>query len=176
MKRVVTGFDENGKSIFLKIGEPPHTVEFPGKKYIELWSTGADVSVPVKDPDMEPTKTYSSMFPAFGETRIRIVEFDMDKRVPLDTPEFLEKYRRELPGFLEHMEDGTGASGMHATDSVDYGIVLKGKIELELDDGAKVMLETGDVVIQNGTRHAWHPHPVGQCTMLWILIGAHRTE
>ncbi|GIT60878.1 MAG: hypothetical protein Ct9H300mP20_07050 [Gammaproteobacteria bacterium] len=30
MKRVVTGHDENGKAIFVKIGEPEHVVDTPG--------------------------------------------------------------------------------------------------------------------------------------------------
>jgi hypothetical protein len=47
-------------------------------------------------------------------------------------------------------------SGMHTTNSVDVGIVLGGEIVLELDDGVEVMLRTGDMVVQIGTRHRWH--------------------
>lgn len=45
--------------------------------------------------------------------------------------------------------------GTHVTDTVDYAIVLGGEVWLELDDGAQHHLEAHDVVIQNGTRHAW---------------------
>jgi len=37
-------------------------------------------------------------------------------------------------------------SGMHATDTVDYVIVLSGEVWLELDDGAEVHLKQGDCV------------------------------
>ena len=46
-------------------------------------------------------------------------------------------------------------SPMHRTCSVDYGIVLEGEIDLELDSGEVKHLSTGDVVVQRGTNHAW---------------------
>jgi uncharacterized cupin superfamily protein len=33
--------------------------------------------------------------------------------------------------------------------------MLSGELVLELDDGAEVMLQPGDTVVQNGTRHLW---------------------
>lgn len=45
-------------------------------------------------------------------------------------------------------------SEMHATDSVDYGIVLEGEVHLLLE-ADRTVLEAGDVVIQRGTPHAW---------------------
>ena len=46
---------------------------------------------------------------------------------------------RKLPGVLEHLE--TENPGMHTTDSIDYGIVLKGEICLELDNGQEKTLK-----------------------------------
>ena len=80
--------------------------------------------------------------------------------------------QRELPGLIEHME--VDDPGMHTTDSVDYGIVLEGRITLELDDGVTEELEAGDIVIQNGTRHAWRY--TEKVTIAWILIGVSRSD
>jgi len=55
---------------------------------------------------------------------------------------------------------------------VDYGVVISGRLALELDDGKQVDLEPGDVVIQNGTRHAWRIKE--KCTVLWVITGAER--
>ncbi|KAL0936418.1 cupin [Colletotrichum truncatum] len=44
---------------------------------------------------------------------------------------------------------------MHRTESLDYGIVLKGEVECYLDDGAKRTLKAGDIMIQRGTMHGW---------------------
>ena len=46
-------------------------------------------------------------------------------------------------------------SPMHRTVSLDFGIVLEGDIELELDSGEVRRMAVGDVAIQRGTMHAW---------------------
>jgi quercetin dioxygenase-like cupin family protein len=46
-------------------------------------------------------------------------------------------------------------SPLHRTQSIDYGIVLIGQVEMELDGGERVRLEPGNVVVQRGTMHAW---------------------
>ena len=43
---------------------------------------------------------------------------------------------------------------MHRTHTVDYVIVLAGEVVLLLDQG-EVVLKPFDVVIQQGTNHAW---------------------
>ena len=64
--------------------------------------------------------------------------------------------------------------GFHTTDTVDYGVVVRGEMTLELDDGQKVHLKQGDCVIQNGTRHAWRNRSDRPATILFVLIGAKR--
>jgi len=61
---------------------------------------------------------------------------------------------------------------MHKTNTVDYAVVYEGEIWLELDDGITVHLERGDVVLQNGTRHAWRYKGTRPVTMLCFLNGA----
>lgn len=69
------------------------------------------------------------------------------------------------------MEPGR-RSPMHRTSSVDYGIVLDGEIELELDGGKRVHLAAGDVVIQRGTIHAWVNEGARAARMAFVLIDA----
>ncbi|MCS6946452.1 MAG: cupin domain-containing protein, partial [Steroidobacteraceae bacterium] len=59
-------------------------------------------------------------------------------------------------------------SPMHRTHSLDYGIVLAGELDLELDSGERRHLRTGDVVVQRGTNHAWicGPHPARMAFVL----------
>ena len=65
-----------------------------------------------------------------------------------------------------------GRSPMHRTNSVDYGIVLDGELDMELGDGKVVQLLAGDVVVQRGTNHAWINRSDRPCRMAWILIDA----
>ena len=48
-----------------------------------------------------------------------------------------------------------GESLMHRTQSLDYGVVLDGEIELVLDSGESRTLKRSDVAIQRGTNHMW---------------------
>ncbi|NOX50661.1 MAG: cupin domain-containing protein [Gammaproteobacteria bacterium] len=173
MKRVVTGHNEQGRSVFVEVGEPDHTVRTPGMVWREIWATYKDTAVPLASDYKASMKSrWQSVFPAAGETRIRIVEFDPEALENSWSAETEQVLNAELPGLLEHME--VDDSAMHTTNSVDYGILLKGRLTLELDDGEKVELEAGDVVIQNGTRHAWRY--TEKCTIAWILIGVPSEE
>ncbi|HWC28548.1 MAG TPA: cupin domain-containing protein [Dehalococcoidia bacterium] len=63
-------------------------------------------------------------------------------------------------------------SPMHRTNSVDYGIVLDGELDMEVDGGESVHLRAGDVVVQRGTNHAWINKGSRPAKMAWILIDA----
>ncbi|KAE8165095.1 hypothetical protein BDV40DRAFT_309904 [Aspergillus tamarii] len=43
----------------------------------------------------------------------------------------------------------------HRSITLDYAIVGKGSVVLSLDDGSKVTLNEGDVVVQRATMHGW---------------------
>jgi quercetin dioxygenase-like cupin family protein len=64
-------------------------------------------------------------------------------------------------------------SAMHRTNSLDYGFVLSGTIELELDDGNITLIEAGAVIIQRGTIHAWrNPSQDITVRVAFVLIDA----
>ena len=42
----------------------------------------------------------------------------------------------------------------HRTKSIDYAIVLEGEIDMLLDD-SEVHMKAGDIMVQQGTNHAW---------------------
>jgi quercetin dioxygenase-like cupin family protein len=63
-------------------------------------------------------------------------------------------------------------SPMHRTNSIDYGIILKGEIELELEDGAKRTVREGGIIIQRGTNHLWRNVTSEPTRIAFILIEA----
>jgi quercetin dioxygenase-like cupin family protein len=63
-------------------------------------------------------------------------------------------------------------SPMHRTNSIDYGIVLSGEIELELDDGAKRTIGQGGIIIQRGTNHLWRNTTDKPARIAFVLIEA----
>jgi quercetin dioxygenase-like cupin family protein len=64
------------------------------------------------------------------------------------------------------------APRVHRTDSIDYAIVISGEIDMELDDGVKVHLKAGDVLVQRGTIHNWVNRGEAPCVMAFVLIDA----
>ena len=177
MKRIVTGHDANGKAIFVSVAEPTHVVEVTAMQWNEVWATFPADTLPVPNPAHEPSRDprWTSVFPRTGESRCRIIEYRPEQvKLPLEgdlwTADEIATVRRELPGTLEALEPEH--FGMHTTDTVDYGIVLSGRIELELDDGATAIMEAGDVVVQNGTRHAWRA--LENTKIAFVQIGVDR--
>ena len=62
---------------------------------------------------------------------------------------------------------------MHRTDSVDYAIILEGEITMLLDD-SEVLLKAGDVIVQQGTNHAWSNQSDKPCRIAFVLIDGER--
>lgn len=100
----------------------------------------------------------------------RVVQFPGTSTRAFNQHSFRKEYLAKAPGLAESME--LQDSGMHTTESVDYGVVISGEITLELDDGATVELKQGDCVVQNGTRHAWRNRSAKPCIMAFVLVGA----
>jgi quercetin dioxygenase-like cupin family protein len=59
---------------------------------------------------------------------------------------------------------------MHRTQSLDYGVVLEGSIELLLDSEQTKLMHRGDVAVQRATMHAWrNPSKTEWARMLFVL-------
>ncbi|UPX20213.1 uncharacterized protein EKO05_0010453 [Ascochyta rabiei] len=58
----------------------------------------------------------------------------------------------------------------HRTASLDYGIIIEGEIELELEDGSKTIVRAGDIVVQQATMHKWNNHTDKVCRMIFALL------
>ncbi|KAJ5699689.1 hypothetical protein N7536_002702 [Penicillium majusculum] len=62
-------------------------------------------------------------------------------------------------------------SPMHRAMSLDYGTVIEGEFEVELDSGEKRIMRRGDVLVQRTTAHRWRnlsPDKPGR--MLFVLL------
>jgi len=65
---------------------------------------------------------------------------------------------------------------VHRTASLDYAIILSGEIDMELDDGEAVHLNTGDVLVQRATVHNWVNNGTEPCMIAFILISGQMPE
>jgi mannose-6-phosphate isomerase-like protein (cupin superfamily) len=114
-----------------------------------------------------------SVVPGPGGTSLHIVTFppsSVFKDPSFDGKAAQKEALGRLRGLADHFEEQDRA--MHKTNTVDYSVVFEGEIWLELDEGKTVHLKKGDVVVQNGTRHAWRNKGTAPATMLFFLNGA----
>jgi hypothetical protein len=176
LRRVVTGHDEHGASIVMLDGVAPRSeayVHIPGMISRLMWATEPSPTVPIDVQD--PTVRATSIVPPQSGTRFLVVTFPPDSvffAPGFDPAAAAAENLAISPGLAELFE----ADGMHATPTIDYGIVLDGEIWLELDDGRAELLRQHDVIVQNGTRHAWRNKSDRSATLAFILIGAGRTR
>jgi mannose-6-phosphate isomerase-like protein (cupin superfamily) len=170
-RRIVT-VNANGKAV-IQSDEPLPAYEFktvPGYEHTLIWVNAAT-------PDLSKEQRFDrypdSVVPGPGGTSLHIVTFP-PASVFAD-PSFDGEAARDealirLKGLADHFEREDPA--MHQTNTVDYAVVYEGEIWLELDDAKIVHLKKGDVVVQNGTRHAWRNKGTAPVTMLFFLNGA----
>jgi quercetin dioxygenase-like cupin family protein len=113
----------------------------PGATFHEVWNTGETPALLRAREPHEPTARPLVTPPDPGGTIVRIVDLEPGARSP-----------------------------MHRTETVDYGIVLAGRVVLVLDDGSETALEPGDVVVQRGTNHAWTNTGEQPARMAFVLV------
>lgn len=176
IRRVVTGHDENGKAIIVSDGQPINANDFehsPGMHVALLWRTEPNATVGKSVTDA--TGSVLNWTPLPGGTQAMLTIFPPDS-VMMD-PHFNpmaagRELMEKMPGLAEKFE--MDAPGFHTVDTVDYGIILDGELILELDDGSMTVMHKHDVIIQNGTRHAWRNQTEKPVPVLFVLTGAKR--
>ncbi len=173
IRRVATGHDADGKAVFVsdEAVAPVVLALVPGMEFHRLWGSESIVTFP--DDGSKPE--FGPYFPPVGGFRFGFFTIPPDggAGVPadLDIAAALAEFEEKLPGMGEFLE--LDDPGMHTTATVDYGVVISGEAILELDDGAKVTLRTGDSYIQNGTRHRWSNTGDVPAVIAITLVGAH---
>jgi quercetin dioxygenase-like cupin family protein len=65
------------------------------------------------------------------------------------------------------------SSPMHRSSSIDYGVIISGEIELELDNGVVKTIGQGGIIVQRGTIHKWrNPSSTDICRIVFVLTEA----
>ena len=168
MRRIVTGHNEEGKSV-VSIDSPPSRSlgEDAGGLY-EIWNTdgeGFDTKSLKDRADIDVL-----LSPAKGGTKIRYFQINpIPEGVPQEVIEASTAAAFEKMGAAHHRVDTSRNAAMHETDTIDYIILLKGDVTLILDE-EEVRLKPHDVVVQRGTNHAWVNNGSDPAILIAVLI------
>jgi hypothetical protein len=151
MRRIVTGYDDQGHPRIIFDGEPPTVLDFGSIVTTELWVTDStppnvksndDTSLREWDIDPPPRGA------AFRVVKIMPVGADAKPSPGPGEPEFL---------------------GEHITDTLDLVVVLSGEVTMTIG-GREETLRPGDSVVQRATPHDWVNRGSEPCVIAGVLI------
>ena len=170
LRRVVTGHNQQGKSVVAIDGPPGSVIGTESAGLGEIWvteGTPADNRNPA-DSAQRPVRLEP---PANGSI---FRYFALAPHNQSLSARDLEE--QAIAGFKaiggEHCRvDTTRDPSMHTTRTVDYIVLLEGDVTLILDEG-EVRLKPFDVVVQRGTNHAWRNNSDKPALLVGVLIDA----
>jgi len=173
IRRVVTTVDKDGKAVVLFDGANPHKVVRPNRSVTSrlVWvtdQTPADISGAA-----DRAATNIGIAPPHNGSVFRIID------IPPTPPE-IEKLEKDY--LHKQIGDHAPKKGlpprhplMHRTLTIDYAIIMQGEIDMLLDD-SEVHLAAGDIMVQQGTNHAWVNRGSGVCRIAFVLIDGQEPE
>jgi hypothetical protein len=169
VRRVVTGEPAPGQSVFTHVEAIEPYKLGDGRVWL-VWGWDSVPELPYHSTEPYSPGTY---FPPAGALRISATRFvPPDGSEPAMPEELAALAEAEPCGRL----DDPDRPGMHRTNSIDIGVVVSGQVTVEAEDGTKVLLRPGDVYVQNGAWHNWHPDPDEPAHVVFIGVGATRAE
>lgn len=144
VRRVVTGFDPDGREVLTHDGAPPNSVDIGPVGVSEmLWCESGTVRL---DDDPDRTTQGYPLEPPPGGASVRIIRMP---GIPPGTD--------HDDTWLRVESEDPATPGMHATDTLDLMVVLEGAVVMGLEDGSERTLSAGEYVVQRGTQHRWRP-------------------
>lgn len=158
MNLVIAGTGADGKACFLDRGEAvvSHT---PGVLEVAfLWGVPGTPALPhgIGGPLPEIA------LPGPGGSACGLVRFPARSAGRMDAKALLKA----------DAEVDSGNAAMHSHATVDYEIVLSGKIDIVLEGNQRRTLKAGDILVMGGLPHAWENIYDEDCTYVFVTVGA----
>jgi mannose-6-phosphate isomerase-like protein (cupin superfamily) len=154
---VVARTGDDGKGHFVDAGTPAR-FSAPGIVDVAfVWGSQGTPDLP-DGIGMPPTRIH--MHGAGGST------FGIVCYAPNSAGKFDEAQRAAM-GSNEVHDDG-----MHKTESVDYDVVISGKIDVYLDGGEMRTLSQGSMIVMAGANHSWQNPYDEPCVFATVNLGA----
>ena len=168
MRRIVTGHDQNGKSIISIDGPPARSIGEEVGGLFELWNTdGGNI---ISTDNIDKADTEILLCPPKNGTKFRYFQINpLPEGVPKEVMDQIAHDNFAQVGAAHTRVDTSRHPAMHKTETIDYIILLKGDVTL-LVDKDEVELKPHDVVVQRGTNHAWINKGSEPALLIAVLI------
>ena len=168
MRRVITGHDNDGKSIVVLDGPPACSIGEDVGGLFELWNTDGN---PINTKDrIDRADSEIILSPPRNGSKFRYFQINpTPEGVPMDVMQDMAAEAFKKIGASHHRVDTAKHPAMHKTNTIDYIILLKGDVTL-IRDQEEVDIKPHDVVVQRGTNHAWVNNGNEPALLIAILI------
>ena len=168
LRRIVTGHNDQGRSIIKIDGPPARTIGEEVGGLFEVWNTDGKEIDTLDNIDRADSDIILS--PPSGGTKFRYFQImPTPDGVPREVLDKMAEEAFDKVGAKHHLVDTAKHPAMHKTQTIDYIILLKGDVTLLLDED-EVKLKPHDVVVQRGTNHAWINNGTEPALLIAVLI------
>ncbi len=170
VRRVVVGHDPQGRAVALFDGSTVPKQRSPGgNAVLNLWVT-SEFPVDLTGAADKAEAKVGVPPPANG-TIFRIVEFPPGSITTVAAPHSDQSKTLTAMGIDPATQGYARHPDTHRTKTINYAIILDGEIDMLMDD-SEVHLKAGDVLVQQGTNHAWVNNSGKNCRIAFVLIDA----
>ena len=168
MRRIITGHNQEGKSVITIDGPPARSIGEDVGGLFEIWNTNGS---PIDTRDShDRADSEIILSPSPNGTRFRYFPISpTPEGVPWEILQDAAAEAFERIGAAHHRIDTSKHPAMHKTETIDYIILLQGDVSLLLDE-EEVRLQPFDTVVQRGTNHAWVNHGEEPALLIAVLI------
>ncbi|MDZ7628150.1 MAG: cupin domain-containing protein [Parvularculaceae bacterium] len=171
LRRIVTEDSADGRSSVRIDGSPAKVLAVEEGGLAEIWTAMLDARLldgrdQLADEDVR-------LEPGIGAVKIRWFTVPAeDESAPAATRDAQAAFGFAACGASHARVDTRRHPMMHKTQTLDAIILVRGEVDLLLDDGEAQSLKPGDVVIQRATNHAWVNRGKETALLVAVLINA----
>jgi mannose-6-phosphate isomerase-like protein (cupin superfamily) len=168
IRRIITGHDDSGKAIVEIDSLAPNRKVRPGTGLVSTLMWVTDETPARMDLRQDRADRTMGVPPPKNGSVLRVVDFPP---VTAESESISQADILKEMGVKDNAHSAQPArhAFMHRTPSIDYVIVMSGEIDMLLDD-SEVHLKAGDIMIQQGTNHAWVNRGSEVCRIAFVLI------
>lgn len=171
LRRIITTDGETGRSTVLIDDRAAKVLAVDEAGLAEIWM--AALGPALLDGADRLKREDVRLEPPSGAVKVRwfTVPPESDKLSPAER-EAQAAFGFAACGAAHARVDTTRHPMMHKTDTLDVIVLVKGSVDLLLDDGDARALRPGDVVVQRATNHAWVNRGHEVAVLVAVLINA----
>lgn len=173
LRRIVTGLDRDGRSSVAIDAGAAKVLAVDEAGLAEIWAAALGPALLAGEDRLANDDV--RLEPGKGALKVRwfTVPRENEDASPADR-EAQAAFAFAACGASAARVDTARHPMMHKTETLDVIIMVRGEVDLLLDDGEAKSLKPGDVVIQRATNHAWVNRGAETALLVAVLVNAEK--